>query len=70
MKKFAKKFIQNELRILMTRGVHGLYIYVCDDELRKRLKECLEYKASKDKSTVKLDMKIKAAEEDNEYRIK
>ncbi|MBQ0035367.1 MAG: DUF2075 domain-containing protein [Firmicutes bacterium] len=34
---YAKEFIQNELRILMTRGVYGLYIYACDDALREEL---------------------------------
>lgn len=37
VKNYAKEFIQNELRILMTRGVHGLYIYACDDTLREEL---------------------------------
>ena len=39
-KKFAKDFLKHEVRVLMTRGVNGLYIYACDDELRKRLEEC------------------------------
>lgn len=38
--KFAEKFLQHEVRILMTRGVNGLYIYACDDELREKLKDC------------------------------
>lgn len=36
-KKFGEKLIQHEVRVLMTRGVNGLYIYACDDELRKAL---------------------------------
>lgn len=39
-KKFGEKLLKHELRVLMTRGVNGLYIYACDDELRQRLKEC------------------------------
>ena len=38
---FGEEFLKNELGVLMTRGVNGLYIYACDDELRKRLKECI-----------------------------
>lgn len=37
--KFGKQLIQHEVRILMTRGVEGLYIYACDNELRKALKQ-------------------------------
>ena len=40
-KSFGEDFLKNELGVLMTRGVNGLYIYACDDELRKRLKECI-----------------------------
>lgn len=36
-KSFAEKFSKNELRILMTRGVNGLYIYACDENLRNYL---------------------------------
>lgn len=32
-------FIRNEVKVLLTRGVKGLYIYACDDELRRALKE-------------------------------
>lgn len=37
--KFGEILIQHEVRVLMTRGVNGLYIYACDAELRKALKE-------------------------------
>ncbi len=36
-KKFGELLLQHEVRVLMTRGVSGLYIYACDDELRKVL---------------------------------
>lgn len=36
-KSFAEKFSKNKLRILMTRGVNGLYIYACDENLRNYL---------------------------------
>lgn len=36
-KKFGEELTQHEVRILMTRGIEGLYIYACDDELRKAL---------------------------------
>lgn len=41
-KKFGEKLLKHEVRILMTRGVNGLYIYACDEELRKHLKKCSE----------------------------
>lgn len=34
----AEVLIRNELNVLLTRGVHGLYIYAVDDELREALK--------------------------------
>lgn len=36
-KKFGEKLIQHEVRVLMTRGVNGMYIYACDNELRRAL---------------------------------
>ena len=36
-KSFGEKLIQHEVRVLMTRGVNGMYIYACDDELRRAL---------------------------------
>ncbi len=36
-KAFGKELTQHEVRVLMTRAVEGLYIYACDDELRKAL---------------------------------
>ncbi len=38
---FGEEFLKNELGVLLTRGVNGLYIYACDEELRKRLKACI-----------------------------
>jgi len=38
-KKFGEILIQHEVRVLMTRGVNGLYIYACDPELRQALKD-------------------------------
>ena len=39
-KEFSEKLLKNELRVLMTRGIDGLYIYACDEKLREKLKEC------------------------------
>ncbi len=39
-KSFSKDFKKNEVRVLMTRGVNGLYIYACDEALRNKLREC------------------------------
>lgn len=35
--KFGELLLQHEVRVLMTRGVNGLYIYACDEELRNAL---------------------------------
>jgi hypothetical protein len=35
--KFGETLIQHEVRVLMTRGVNGMYIYACDSELQKAL---------------------------------
>lgn len=35
--KFGEKLIKNELNVLLTRGVNGLYLYAVDDELQKAL---------------------------------
>ena len=35
--KFGETLIQHEVRVLMTRGVNGMYIYACDPELRAAL---------------------------------
>ena len=36
-RKFGETLIQHEVRVLMTRGVNGMYIYACDSELRAEL---------------------------------
>lgn len=38
---FSEEFIKNELRVLLTRGVNGLYIYAVDDELREEIKKSI-----------------------------
>ena len=40
--KFGEILLQHEVRVLMTRGVNGMYIYACDDELREALKKAAE----------------------------
>lgn len=37
--RFGEMLIRNEVKVLMTRGVSGLYIYACDDQLREALKK-------------------------------
>ena len=39
--RFGAALIQHEVRVLMTRGVNGLYLYACDTELRNALKEAV-----------------------------
>ncbi|MEG0314940.1 MAG: DNA/RNA helicase domain-containing protein [Erysipelotrichaceae bacterium] len=34
-----KTYITNIYEVLLTRGIHGTYIYVCDDKLREYLKD-------------------------------
>lgn len=36
-RKFGEMLIQHEVRVLMTRGVNGMYIYACDPELQAEL---------------------------------
>lgn len=38
---FGETFIRNEVKVLLSRGTKGLYIYPCDSELRKVLKDCI-----------------------------
>lgn len=38
-RKFGETLIQHEVRVLMTRGVNGMYIYACDQALREALLE-------------------------------
>ena len=46
--KFGEELLKHEVRVLMTRGVKGLYIYARNDKLRKKLLEC-QRKYKKDK---------------------
>lgn len=32
-----KKYLRNVVNVLLTRGVHGVYIYAVDDKLREKL---------------------------------
>ena len=67
--KFGEELLKHEVRVLMTRGVNGLYIYACDDELRMQLKKCtekgFEYKIDDDDKSADLLM---VAEDEEEYR--
>ena len=36
------EYIKNIYYVLMTRGIYGTYIYVCDDELREYIKQYVE----------------------------
>ena len=39
--KFGETLLKNELNVLLTRGVNGLYLFAVDKELEKALKEAL-----------------------------
>ena len=41
-KKFGEELLRHEVRVLMARGVNGLFIYACDEELRKALLAAVE----------------------------
>lgn len=43
-KKFSIQLIKNEFNVLMTRGVHGLYLHAVDPALQKALKRAIESK--------------------------
>lgn len=64
-KKFGEKLLKHEVRVLMTRGVNGLYIYACDDELREHLKKCsykeIRYEINEGEC-------LKVAEDSEEYK--
>ena len=36
-KRENKSFLKNVINVLLTRGVHGLYIYAVDTDLRQKL---------------------------------
>ena len=38
-KHFSQMLLKNELNVLLTRGVNGLYIYAVDEQLREALKK-------------------------------
>lgn len=40
--KFGETLLKNELNVLLTRGVNGLYLFAVDEELQKALKEASE----------------------------
>lgn len=39
MQNFGEELLKHEIRVLMTRGVNGMYIYACDPDLRAALLE-------------------------------
>lgn len=41
MKNFGEDLLKNELNVLLTRGVNGLYIYAVDEELQAALKDAI-----------------------------
>ena len=41
MNNFGEDLLKNELNVLLTRGVNGLYIYAVDEELQEALKEAI-----------------------------
>jgi len=69
VQKFGEELLRHEVRVLMTRGVNGLYIYACDDELREHLKQCcykdIQYEINEDEEEYKY---LKIAEDSEEYR--
>lgn len=66
-KSFGEEFLKNELRVLLTRGVNGLFIYACDDSLRGAFKNSLKEFCFVE-NEVKIDEQYKVAEDEEEYR--
>ncbi|KRK34545.1 DUF2075 domain-containing protein [Loigolactobacillus bifermentans] len=54
----SAELLQNELNVLLTRGVHGLYLYAVDPELQRALLQ----------AQVAGQVELKVAEDDGEYR--
>ena len=65
-KQFGEELIKHEVRVLMTRGVNGLYIYACDKTLREKLKECCKQEISY--SDKNINNILKVAEDNEEYK--
>ncbi|EQC72703.1 hypothetical protein HSISS2_201 [Streptococcus sp. HSISS2] len=39
---YGEILLRNELNVLLTRGVNGLYIYAVDEELQQALKNAIK----------------------------
>ena len=39
---YGETLLKNELNVLLTRGVNGLYVYAVDEELQKALKNAIK----------------------------
>ena len=72
LQKFGKVLLKHEVRVLMTRGVNGLYIYACDEDLRKELKKCINghFRYMLDKNTNKTSLLKASDNKENEYKYK
>ena len=38
---YGETLLRNELNVLLTRGVNGLYVYAVDEELQSALKKAI-----------------------------
>ena len=67
------EYIKNIYYVLMTRGIKGTYIYVCNPELRKYMASFIDEYSSDNKKTVsyelKSDMGLMVAENTPKYGI-
>ena len=63
-----KDYIKRVYRILLTRGIKGTYLYVCDPKLRKHFQKCINSE-NNDNTTEEQEKKkyLKAAEDNEEY---
>ena len=41
-----RKYVLNIYATLLTRGIHGAFVYVCDPDLREYLRPYFQYKES------------------------
>lgn len=67
--KFAEDLLKHELRILLTRGVNGLYIYACNKELREYLKICANTSFKYSIGEENMMYNLKVAEDSEKYNV-
>lgn len=66
--RYTKRIIMNIYKTLLTRGIRGTYVYVCDPELREYLRKYIPpYKNEESFVYSNKDSNTKVAEDTIEY---